>query len=115
MNIRRSNTILYCRNWVRQVEFYETVLKLNVLTRRDWFVEFELGPGSALSVADERRATIKSAGGEGITISIRVDDVESARSDLIAAGAEPEPLRTVWGSRTFFVRDQEGNRLEFWS
>jgi len=78
-------------------------------------VEFRLGSDAALSVADEARTTIKSAAGAGITISIRVDEVESTRADLSASGADPEPIRTVWGSRAFFLRDLEGNRLEFWS
>ncbi len=115
MNIRKTNTILYCSRWKDQVDFYEQILGLPVLTRKDWFVEFRLGPNAALSVADERRATIKSATGAGITISVRVDDAERARTELAAAGANPEPMRTVWGSRAFFVRDPEGTRLEFWS
>lgn len=115
MTIRKANTILYCRRWKAQVTFYEDVLRLPVLTRKDWFVEFRLGPDSALSVADEGRTTVRSAGGAGITISIRVDEVERVQQEVIDRGAQPEPLRTVWGSRAFFLRDPEGNRLEFWS
>ncbi len=82
---------------------------------RDWFVEFRLNNGATLSVADETRTTISSAEGRGITISLHVDDVEELHSHLTTRGIEPEPLRTIWGSRAFFLFDPEGNRLEFWS
>jgi hypothetical protein len=40
-----------------------------VTHERDWFVEFELSPDAFLSVANECRATVKSAGGKGLTCS----------------------------------------------
>ena len=115
MRILRSNTILYCRRWEETAAFYEHAVRLPVLMRKDWFVEFRLANDAALSVADERRATIPSAGGHGITISLRVEDAEATRAALLEAGLEPDPLRTSWGSPAFFLRDPEGNRLEFWS
>ena len=115
VTIKRANTILYCARWDETVRFYEHALALPVLVRKDWFVEFRLGHDSALSVADERRATIASSRGEGLTISLRVDDVEAAREELVTAGLDPGPMRPVWGSRAFFLWDPEGNRLELWS
>jgi catechol 2,3-dioxygenase-like lactoylglutathione lyase family enzyme len=115
VTIKRANTILYCARWAETVHFYEQHLALPVLVRKDWFVEFGLGPDSALSVADELRASISSSHGEGLTISLRVDDVGAAREELVAAGLDPGPMRPVWGSRAFFLWDPEGNRLELWS
>lgn len=115
MTIRGNNTILYCRHWAETVHFYERRLHVPVTMRRDWFVEFRLGPDTTLSIADEQRATIKSGGGAGVTISLRVPDAEQTRSDLVSDGLDPEPLRSIWGARAFFLRDPEGHRLEFWS
>lgn len=97
------------------MQFYEQDLMLPVMMRREWFVEFRLSGGSALSVADERRASIPSSGGAGLTISLKVPDAEALRDELMDKGLEPEPIRRIWGSRAFYLRDPEGNRLEFWS
>ncbi len=115
MTVERANTILYCRRFHETLAFYEEGLGLRVLTRRDWFVEFHLGPDSALSIADERRATIRSAEGRGVTISLRVRDAARTRDELVAAGLEPAPMRRSWGSPAFFIHDPEGHRLEVWS
>ena len=115
MKILRSNTIVYCSRWEETVRFYADSLGLPVLTRKDWFVEFKLAGDAALSVADERGASISSAGGNGITISLRVEDLESIHAALMAAGHNPGPLCSSWGSPAFFIHDPEGNRLELWS
>lgn len=84
---------------------------------RDWFVEFQLNRGATLSVADQKRATVKSAGGGGVTVSFLVDDAETIRSrlDTDDVAPKPGPMRTIWGSQAFYIHDPEGNRLEFWS
>lgn len=113
--IERSNIILYCHLWAETVRFYEERLELPVLVRKEWFVEFLLAPHSALSVADQSRTSVRSSRGEGITVSLNVADAASTRQWLIERGLEPEPLRSIWGSSAFFLRDPEGNRLELWS
>jgi catechol 2,3-dioxygenase-like lactoylglutathione lyase family enzyme len=115
IRIRRSNTILYCRSWEETVRFYRDGLGLKAVMERDWFVEFRLNNSATLSVADQARASIQSAEGRGMTISLRVDDVVELHNHLTGRGLAPEPLRTVWGSRAFYLHDPEGNRLEFWS
>ena len=115
MTIERANTILYCRRFRETLAFYEDGLRLSAITRRDWFVELRLGPDSALSIADESRATVGSGEGRGVTISLRVMDAARTREELIAAGLDPEPMRTSWGSPAFFIFDPEGHRLEVWS
>ncbi|HPQ97182.1 MAG: VOC family protein [Thiothrix sp.] len=113
--IRHANTILYCRHWQRTVYFYREQLGLPVQTARHWFVEFRLHDTATLSVADEQHASIKSAGGQGLTLSLKIDDVETVRAALQAGGLDPTPLKALWGSRVFYVFDPEGNRIEFWS
>ena len=40
-SIKRTNTILYCRNWETTVKFYRDVLKLRVNHEAEWLVEFK--------------------------------------------------------------------------
>lgn len=115
MKITVTNTILYCNRWEETVEFYAQGIGLTEVTRNDWFVEFRLGPESRLSVADDRRTSVKSSGGQGITVTIQIDDLDAARNELAARGLSPEPVRRVWGARAFYLRDPEGTRLEFWT
>jgi catechol 2,3-dioxygenase-like lactoylglutathione lyase family enzyme len=114
MKIVRSNTILYCERWRETVAFYRDILKLPVGMEKEWFVEFRLTDTAMLSVADTSRATIDTSRGEGITISLRVDNVDQARAALEERGVSPGPLRSIWGSRAFYLHDPEGTRLEFW-
>jgi predicted enzyme related to lactoylglutathione lyase len=115
VKIKSTNTILYCRNWEQTVEFYRTGLKLPVLSSTEWFVEFKLNGTARVSVADEARTSIRSSAGNGITLSLQVDDIEQTREELMEAGIIPTPVKEVWGSKVIYVHDPEGNRLEFWS
>jgi catechol 2,3-dioxygenase-like lactoylglutathione lyase family enzyme len=111
-----TNIILYCRNWQATVDFYRHTLALPVTFESDWFVEFRLAGNSHLSIADERRATIKSAAGAGVTLTLQVADAGAARNALIAAGVEAGPLkRHAWGAHVFYFYDPEGHRVELWS
>ncbi|MFW5796694.1 MAG: VOC family protein [Alkalispirochaeta sp.] len=114
VTFRSSNTIIYCRNWDATVAFYRDILGLRGNNLSEWLVEFRITPGAAISIADDRRTTIRSRGGQGITVSIAVDNVDRARDTMIARGGAPEEIRSVWGSRAFFIFDPEGTRLEFW-
>ena len=88
MQIQRSNTILYCERFADMVAFYRDVLRLDVAFENEWFVEFSLGSGAFLSVADATRASIRSGDGRGLTMSWRVADVHEARAALIASGVD---------------------------
>ena len=114
MKIKAVNTILYCRNWKETVAFYRDGIKLLQLSSNDWFVEFKLNEAARLSVANEARTTIKSGEGKGITISLQVADVAHVQAELAEAGISSTPIKEVWGSKAIYVRDPEGNRLEFW-
>ncbi len=115
MKIKTANTILYCRRWKECVEFYSKDLNLTVLYVRDWFVEFRLTDSTRLSIADEARASIKSSGGTGRTISMEVDNIQAAYRNLKARGLELTDIKVLWGSQVFYLYDPEGTRLEFWS
>ena len=114
MKIKAANTILYCKKWKETVAFYRDGLKLPILSSNDWFAEFKLNEMSRLSVANEARTSIKSGDGRGVTISLQVADIEQTQADLLNAGIPSTPVKEVWGARAIYVRDPEGNRLEFW-
>ena len=115
MKIKAANTILYSKHWTETVSFYRDGLKLRILSSTDWFLEFKLNEAARLSVANEARASIKSGNGKGITISLQVSDIEQTRAELLDAGIIPTPIKEIWGSKAIYVRDPEGNRLEFWA
>ena len=110
------NTVLYCRCFQRTLTFYQQTLGLRPGFRTDWFVEFEVAPGACLSVADDRRATVKAAAGAGITVTLRVADVRAFHAQLVARGESPPPVGArPWGAEGFLLRDPEGTRIEIWS
>ncbi len=116
MDIRTVNTILYCKKWNETVDFYKNKLKLQVTASFEWFVEFKLNEGSRLSIANQERASISSSGGKGLTITMRVDDIEETRSILKETGLNPTSIKDhPWGAKVIYLLDPEGNRLEFWS
>ena len=111
-----ANTILYCQSWRETVAFYRDAMGLPINFASEWFVEFALTDSARLSIADERRATIKSTHGAGITLTFQVADADALWAEFQSAGWQPTPCRThKWGARTFYLRDPEGNRLEIWS
>ncbi len=113
--LKTANTILYCRNWQAMVRFYRDRLGLPVHFANDWFVEFSLTGTARLSIADETRASVKSAGGQGITLALEVDDVEAAHRWAENARLAPTPLRShPWDARVFYLTDPEGHRIEIW-
>ena len=115
MELKRSNTILYCAAWAATVAFYRDQIGLPITHRNDWFVEFQLGVESFLSVADQARATINSSHGAGITLSWQVDDIAAAQRELQAAGIESSPIKPRWGAQVLYFHDPEGHRIELWA
>lgn len=116
ISITASNTILYCRHWQETVTFYRDLLTLPMTFASDWFVEFQISSTAHLSIADERRATIKSNRGEGITLTFRVDSVYETWTCLSARGIKLGPIQEhAWRAQVFYFYDPEGHRLEMWS
>lgn len=114
INLERTNTILYCRQWTKTVHFYKAKLALPVSFENDWFVEFVLTDRAYLSIADAGRASIQDVQGQGLTLSWRVTDLERARQLLNAQGISTTAVRTKWNARVFYFHDPEGHRIEMW-
>jgi catechol 2,3-dioxygenase-like lactoylglutathione lyase family enzyme len=114
-HLKTSNIILYCKNWETTVSFYRDIMNLPVHFSNDWFVEFELSPVSRISIANEKRASIKSCKGEGITITLGVDDIMSAHKHAVQNGLNPTPIKNhPWGASVFYFYDPEEHRTEIW-
>lgn len=114
MKVERTNTILYCQKWAETVAFYRDILQLAISHQTDWFVEFQLADNAYLSIADIQRATIRSASGQGITLSWQVADVDITRKTLQEQGVEVTTIQQKWGGRLFYLHDSEGHRIELW-
>jgi catechol 2,3-dioxygenase-like lactoylglutathione lyase family enzyme len=111
-----SNTILYCHHWQETVAFYRDILALPINFASDWFIEFQISSTAYLSIADERRATIKSNQGKGLTLTFRVQNAHEAWNCLAARGVKLGPIQEhAWGAHVFYFYDPEGCRLEIWA
>lgn len=114
-HLKTVNVILYCQKWDETVRFYRDHLQLPVNFSTGWFVEFRLSAASRLSIADEKRSTVKSGGGRGITLSLEVEDIDAAREFIAQIGLNPTLVRKhPWGAWVFHLFDPEGHRIEIW-
>ena len=113
--IKRTNTILYCRNWDAMVRFYRDVLNFVIHHQTDWFVEFQIVGDTYLSIANAACASIQSADGNGITLSWQVEDIESAYYLLNDLGVKTSRIKGIWGAKAFYFFDPEGHRVELWT
>lgn len=114
-NLITANTIMYCKQWDATVRFYRDGLRLPVLFSADWFVEFGLTETARLSIADEKHTSVKSCGNTGITITLQVRDIDTAREFASNMGLNPTEIRThPWNARVFHLFDPEGHRIEMW-
>jgi len=113
--LKSANTIFYCNRWAETVAFYRDGLGLPVCFSNHWFVEFVLTSTARLSIADQRQATVHSAGGRGSTLSLEVDDIRAVRTGLRQSGLNPGEIRShAWNAEVFYLFDPEGHRLEIW-
>ena len=114
MQIERTNTILYCQKWLETVSFYRDILAFPITYQTDWFVEFQLTDHAYLSIADESRATIHSVGGQGITLSWQMSNLEAVRATLLEQNVAVSEMRPKWGASVFYLHDPDGHRIELW-
>lgn len=115
LEVKRTNTILYCNAYSETLAFYRDLLKFEITTEEDWFVEFRLTGDAFLSIADAKETTVPAGSGRGITLSWQVGDVRTARYHLDSLGIEVTPVVWRWGAWVILFHDPEGNRIELWS
>ena len=115
MDIKTVNTILYCGKWEETVRFYRDYLNLPVIFSTDWFVEFHVSTTTRISIADEKRARMKSSKGKGITLSLEAENIDHAWRDADKAGIHPTAVtQHPWNALVFYLFDPEGHRVEIW-
>ncbi|MDX1416482.1 MAG: VOC family protein [Candidatus Promineifilaceae bacterium] len=112
---QQTNIILYCRNWSDSVYFYRNRLRLPVSFENDWFVELQLTDHSYLSIANAARASIQDVGGQGLTLTWKVADLQQAKQRLEELGIETTPIKQKWNAQVMFITDPEGHRIELWA
>jgi predicted enzyme related to lactoylglutathione lyase len=116
LTIRAMNTVLYCQYYAQTLIFYEQILGLPRTFSKDWLVEFQVAAAAFLSVADQRRASIDSAHGKGLTLTFQVDDARASHEQLCARGATVTVLGPrPWDAQGFLLHDPEGTRIEIWA
>jgi lactoylglutathione lyase len=105
----------------RSLRFYSKTLGLPLGHRSGPYAQFNTGY-TRLSLY-ERGAMQRTLGhrlvapgpeAPGFELGFRVEDVDAAFSDLVAAGAPPvtPPANRPWGQRTAYVADPDGNLIE---
>lgn len=109
------NIILYCEKWKETVHFYKDALALEVVFSSEWFIEFSINDKARLSIADQDRASIKSAGQKGITITLQVRDIYKIWYEFNQKQLDPTPVQLhPWNANVFYLFDPEGHRIEIW-
>ena len=113
---RRLNTLIYADHFAASERFYREGLGLEVSFANAWFVEFTLNRGACLSVVEKGTTRLRGMPISAHTLTFEIGDIEETRETLIGRGLAPGDIhRHDFGVRVFYLRDPEGNRLEFWS
>ena len=101
-------------------EFYETIVGLELMREFPGIVFFRVGEGygghtTILALFDrERAAGVEQTTLDHLAFTIDIADYETERQRLQAAGVQVRPEVFEWvGWRSLFIRDPEGNTVEF--
>jgi catechol-2,3-dioxygenase len=119
--VRALGEVALCVNDLEVMrEFYETIVGLELMRRFPGIVFFRIGEGYAghttiLALFDRDRATeIERTTLDHLAFTIEIADYETELQRLRAAGIEVRPEIFEWvGWRSLFIRDPEGNTVEF--
>jgi len=115
LRVESMHAVLRCRRWAECVSFYEGIMGLPAVDRKEGFVEFQVTPESRIGVLRVSRAEWREPA-DSCLLSFRVPDIAEAHRTLHARCPELEPVRRhAWGAKVFELRDPEGRRLEFWT
>ena len=95
------------RKWLETVVFYRNTFFFPISYQNDWFVEFQLTDRAYLSVADERRASVRSVAGQGIALSWQVSNLIRIVRDVHEAGRNRQRSSSDVGrGAVLFVRSR---------
>ena len=106
----------------RSLRFYTEVLGLALGHRSGPYAQLDTGAtrvalferGAMAKTLDVKRLEEPRRGAPAFELGFKVDDVDAAFAELVAAGAEPvvEPTDRSWGQRTGYLRDPDGHLIE---
>jgi len=114
--VKSLHTVLLCEKWEDCVSFYKEVLGFPVLYERERFVEFQVTADARIGILKPLHPYAPRPSHEHVILSISVEDIEEAHSELKARFPGLPPIsKHPWGPRVFEFRDPEGWRIEFWS
>ncbi|HLX33281.1 MAG TPA: VOC family protein [Gaiellaceae bacterium] len=123
-----SHFRLLVTDFGKTFRFYRDVVGLPTSYREDSsgpYAEFELGGDKYLGLFDRglmleavgRAADSKRSSDDHALLCISVEDVDAEAERLQASGVElaaPPADHEPWGMRTVYVRDPDGNLVEFY-
>ena len=118
--MRFGYTILYVRDVVASVEFYERAfgLERRLLHESGQYAELETGATAlafaAHDLAAESVRDLAHKEPAGFEVCLVDEEVEAAYKRALEAGAETvsEPQEKPWGQHTAYVRDPDGALIE---
>lgn len=105
----------------RAVAFYEGVLGLPLGHRSGPYAQFATGTTrlalyerAAMAATLGRGLAAPDPAAPGFELGFKVDDVDAAYAELVAAGATGAvpPTDRPWGQRTAYLRDPDGHLVE---
>ncbi len=114
--------VLIVEDLDRALRFYTDVLGLTLRHRSGDYVQLATG-GTRLALYT-KAAMAKTLGmklekpaqdSPAFEIGFKVADVDAAYAELVERGAAPvaPPTDRFWGQRTAYIRDPDGNLIEF--
>ena len=99
--------------WAALDRFYVDTLGLTPRTRREGFVNFELG-GQRLTITTHASVRGSSADPLRLMVNLATDDIAADHARLTAAGVPftRPPEREPWGGWVATLADPDGNTLQ---
>jgi predicted enzyme related to lactoylglutathione lyase len=102
-----------CDDYEGQRKFYRDVMGLQEINEGDDWVQYDMGPNVTFELL--RRSSDPEYDRVRYQVGFVVDDIESARNELVANGAEAVTevmIASEGSSRWAYFRDPEGNVFE---
>ena len=98
-------------------EFYIRYFSAKAIFDCGWYVNLRIGEDGPTIQFMQPQENIPVFGGSGVTLNMKVDDVDAEYSRLTAAGLKPiMPLEDhPWGDRGFSITDPIGNSVYVYS
>jgi len=111
--------VLACRDIARARDFYSRILGFDVTYERDDWVKFNAGPISLALRPETGPFDGRTVSGPALQLAFEVaySDIDRCFEELKAHGVSiiERPTNQVWGHRTLFFLDSEGNVLEVYA